>query len=186
MELEDVLWEDGQDNMGSIQREMYYCALSDLKSMPEVPKNPASLEEAVVAVGNFVFKTGKCFRRMYLTPDTGNMVSEQVGERDGHSFRTNLTAFHPGSKKKALGFARWMSNSNMIFVVKEANDQLRIVGTEQYPAGIDSNSVATGENAEGRKGMTFTVSCASRTPAPIYEGTIQLTEAAGSGSGSGA
>lgn len=171
---EHVLWEDGQDNPGGLQTVAFYAPISAFADdgIPQVPANPVAFAEAVEISTDFVFKPGEGFRKLYLTEDTGMMEDESIGERDGKSWRNKMKAFHPGTKAEALGFARWANNTGLIWVVVEADGQKRIVGSEQFPAKIDTNVITTTETTDGRRGQTLESSCASITPAPIYTGNV--------------
>lgn len=174
----DLLHTDGSLNMGSIQVEAYYAPVGDFLVMPEVPNAPATLAEAAVIASNFTFKTGKCFKKMYITQDKGSVNDEIVGERDGKSFMNKLQAFHPGTKAEMLGFAALAANTGFIFIVVEADGQMRVIGSKAFPGKIDTGTITTSQTTAGLKGFTFEIGCASKTPAPIYTGTVALTPAA--------
>jgi len=171
-----ILWGDGQQNMGGIQTTCYYAPLSSfasVKTVPSLDTNP-SLEASVTITGTHTFKNPatKGFWKLYCTEDAGMLESEGVGEKDGRSFRPRLKVFIPGGQKEAAGFLNWVNNTGGIFLAKDAEGRVRQVGTEQYPAKVEEGSESTTETADGRKGITLTVSCASPGPAPFYDGTI--------------
>ena len=178
----NVLWGDGIDNPGGTQTIAFYAPLSAFAAggIPKVPANPTDFATSITIPTEFVFNSQEGFRKIYLTEDTGMVEDEGVGEKDGKSWRNKFKLFHPGSKAAALGFARWINNTGCIFLVKEADGQVRIVGSEQFPAKVDANTITTTETTDGRKGMTMEVSAASITPAPIYTGNIVESEGSGS------
>ena len=176
-----VEWDEGQDNMGSIQTTVFYAALSDFESLKPINPNPTNFSEAVQISAKHVFKAGKGFKRLYSTEEKGMLEDESVGETDSKSFRNKLKIFHPGTKIQALGFARWANNTGLILLAKEADGQIRQIGSEGFPARIETNNITTGETAEGPKGMTMEASCPSPTPAPIYPFAIEEEGSSSSG-----
>ncbi len=173
-EPEHVLWEDGQDNPGGLQTVAFYAPISVFTDdgIPEVAADPITFAAGVEISVDFQFRLGQGFRKMYLTEDTGMGEDESIGERDGKSWRNKMKGFHPGTKSEALGWARWANNTGLIWVIVEADGQKRIVGSRQYPAKIDTNIITTTETADGRRGQTFESSAASKTPAPVYTGSV--------------
>jgi hypothetical protein len=165
-------------NMGGIAQTVYYAAHADVLTWPTKPAAPLTIEENGVLTGDLVMKPGKKMFEMYITDDTGEFEIEPVGEVDGKSFVEHLRLFNPGLKKKILGFINWAKNENLVFIVKDNDDQYYLMGDETRPAtyaGAPDGSGTSKETA-GRRGisMEFVYKTAN---AYVYTGDIPLTEA---------
>lgn len=181
--LESINWPDGQDNIGGIETKVYWAPLADVCQLPE-PKDldaASSFSDLVTISTDITFKSGKGWHEMYITPDTGSVNDESVGEVDGKSFKNKFVGFHPGTRAEMLGWARWANNTNLVFLVPEADGQVRLLGSKQFPAKVEVMNPSTGEATEARKGTQMEFSCPRVSPAPIYSGAIDLAD---SGSGS--
>lgn len=185
--FKDLIWEQG-DNMGGVQRIAYFADLDndiDTDNWPGLPAEgqAATMEDLITIKQDIPMQQGGYWKQIYITLETGAVRDEQIGEYDGKSFENYLDIFHPGNRKDALAFARKINNGSFVFLAKDAEGYTRIIGSPQFPAKADSNSITTGQAVADRKGMTLTVKAFSNGPAPVYDGNIVL-EAAGSGSGS--
>jgi hypothetical protein len=166
-------------NMGGIAQKAYYCAWDDVASWPTKPAAPATIEENGTLTGSIVLKTGKQMYEIYITDDTGEFEIESVGELDGKSFVEHLRLFNPGLKKKLLGFINWAKNENLVFIVKDNDEQHYLMGDETRSAIYNgaSDGAGTGKETAGRRGisMEFLYKTAN---AYTYTGIIPLTPAA--------
>lgn len=173
----DMLWADGEENMGGLKVIGYYALAADIETWPEFPESPATAADEVTLEGNFTMKAGKYFHKFYSTMETGEVVDENQGEWDGQSFVNKATVFYPGTKVEALAFAKNANNSNLVFIFEESTGQKRVIGSEAFPAKVKP-SVTTGKATADRKGMTVEIQSYSYTPAPVYSGVIPLESGA--------
>lgn len=184
-ELVDLNWpSEGQDNAGGLRTIGFYAPIGDFVSIPKVPANPVDMSAVAKITTDFNFKTGKGWRKIYSTMDTSEVKSTQVGELDGKSFEHSAEFFHPGNKAEALGFCRLINNGSFIFLFIEPEGNVRVVGSEAFPAKTESIEQTTGKATADRKGTTIMVKGRGLGPAPIYTGVIKHKSAAGAGSGS--
>lgn len=181
-EFEDLLWQDGQNNMGGIQSPVYYALHSEVTNWPTLPAASADMTQAAKLSGDFQFQSGAGFRSLYTTLDTGVLRSEEQGEIDGVSYRLALELHYPGNQADALGFLAKVKNSNLVFVVYDAEGIARVVGSDAFPAKRDPgvNPSTTGQATADRKGNTIGFFSYANTPAPIYEGAVPLISGSGS------
>lgn len=175
--LPDVLWSDGQDNMGSLQTTIYYAKVTDFVAgtglKPPYTQAAATTMTQLGSInGTHVFKSGKNWKRLYATEDTGMVESKQQGELDGKSFKNKISMFYPGARADALGWSRYMNNTGGIYLGLDAEGLMRQVGSAQWPAHLTVADSSTTATAAGRKGTTFEASCSAPYPAPIYGGVI--------------
>ena len=179
MNLTDILWQQGTENMGGLKVIGYYAPIEDIANFPELPENPSTPEEEVTleSTTGFTFVTGKNFLKIYSTQETGEVISEPQGEVDGQSFVHKATIFFPGSKAEAMAFMKLVNNANMVFVFEEATGGARrVIGSVAFPAKCKP-SHTTGKATADRKGMTLEIQSFGTTPAPFYTGPIPLTPA---------
>lgn len=165
-------------NMGGIAQVVYFGFWADVLTWPTKPTSPTTLEENATLTGDLVMKAGKRLFEMYITDDTGEFEIETVGELDGKSFVEHLRLFHPGLKKKILGFMSAVKNDNLVFIVKDNDGQYYLMGDDTRPAIFAGSPDSNGTSREtaGRRGMSmeFTYKTAN---VHVYDGAIPLTEA---------
>jgi len=170
----DLLWGDGLENMGGLKTIGYYALAADIEIWPSLPANPATAAQEVTLEGHFRMKTDKHWYKLYSTMETNEMMDENQGEWDGQSFVQKATIFYPGTKADALGFAKLANNSNMIFIFEEmSGGNRRVIGSKGIPAKVKP-SFTVGKATADRKGMTMEIQSYGYTPAPIYDGVIEL------------
>ena len=169
LELTDLLFAEGTENMGGLIGEIYAILASDVESITLAP-------DGVTATA-IVLKAGKKFSRIYFTKDTGKVEDAEVGERDGGSFETSLSFFSPGNSATLLKLKKMFNNGGFIFVAMDAQGQMRIVGSKLYPAYREPGNITTGGTPTERRGGTFNFKAASNSPALIFTGTVTLEAA---------
>jgi hypothetical protein len=180
--LPDVLWNDGDDNMGGIQTTAYYARISDFTStgiqVPSTLSSATTLAQLATVSVAHTFKSGKGFKRFYCTEDAGMVEVTQQGELDGKSFLNKIKLTHPGGSATLLGFQRLFNNAGMMWLAKDAEGLTRQVGNQQYPAKVVANNHTTTETAAGRKALTLEVQHSSPYPAPVYTASIEFENSA--------
>ncbi|RNI27648.1 hypothetical protein EFA69_16145 [Rufibacter immobilis] len=164
--LEDLLFEEGTENMGGLVGEIYAAPASEVESITVA-------EDGVTATA-IKMKAGKKMSRIYFTKDTGKVEDNEVGERDGGSFETTLGFFHPGNSAAVLKAKKKFNNGGFIFLAMDAQGQMRVVGSKLYPAYREAGSITTGGTPTERRGATFNFKAASNGPALIFTGTVPL------------
>jgi len=166
-------------NMGGIAQVAYFCAWDDVLTWPTMPTSPATLEANGALTGNITLKTGKKMFKIYITDDTGEFEIESVGEVDGKSFVEHLRLFNPGLKKTLLGFMNFSKNENLVFIVKDNDDQLYLMGDETRAAIYNGapDGAGTSKETAGRRGISMEFTYKAKSVF-VYEGDIPLTEAA--------
>ncbi len=169
----DMLWADGEENMAGVKVTCYYALASEIEVWAALPASPSTAAEEVTLAGNFRMTSAKYWRKLYVTMQTGEVIDEQQGEVDGQSFAQKATVFYPGTKAEALAFAKNANNSNMVFIFEEVTGNRRVIGSEAIPARVKP-SFTTGKAYADRKGMTLEIEAHGYTPAPLYDGVIEL------------
>lgn len=184
--LGNVLYDGGADNMGGLRTQAYYCLHSEVltHSTPPSREDATTLEELVTLSADHTFKSGKGWKKLYNTEDTGMVESTIQGEKDGKSFLNKIKLFYPKAGATAMGFIRFIVNAGLYAVGVDAEGVKRMVGSKHYPAKLDTGSISTTETAAGRKGITFDLICSAPHPALIMDAALVIeSDDVGSGSG---
>ncbi len=177
LDLEDVIWGNGQNNDGGLETIMYYARISDFATIEALP-TATDFSDKMVIAGDHAFNTGKCFKKIGITLEKGSLVSNMVGERNSHSFENMATFGFPGNEAEALAFIEEVKNDDLICLVVElATGQVRQLGSEKVPAHFESGETSTGTAVADFKGNNYVIKSVGRI-APVYTGAIVITPAA--------
>jgi hypothetical protein len=182
--LTNLNWNQGQQNMGGIIGQIFYCPIEDILTFPE-----ASAAGKLDTIESFVCKPGKKFISIYHTAETGKLDDTTVGERDGKSKENLLEFLFPGSKQDVAEFERFALNTPCVVICKDTSGNYRALGigsfddqtvelTGDIPAYLESSSGTTGAARADRRGKTFQFKHSANHEAIYYKGTIPLTPAA--------
>lgn len=180
--LPSILWGDGDDNMGGLRTIAYYALHSDFTAAGH--PNPADRESASFTAELSTistaptFNSGKGWKQLYITEDTGGVESELQGEKDGRSWINKFMGFHPGIRAQVLGWLRFITNAGVYMLGDDAEGSKRLVGSRYYPAKLETALPSTTTTAAGRKGVQFEFRHSSPYPAPIC--TFAIAEESGS------
>jgi hypothetical protein len=174
--LADILWDDGADNMGGLRTEAYYCFHSEVEThaAPTARSAATTLQQLSICATDHTFHTGKGWKKIYTTEDTGMVESAVQGEKDGKSFMNKIKLHFPGSGARIQGLIRYGVNAGWYAIGADAEGLKRLVGTQYWPAKLDTATLTTTETAAGRKGVTFELVCSSPYPAPIVAAELQI------------
>lgn len=171
LNLGNMLWGDGDDNMGGIRTIAYYCLHSEVArgghAAPVAREDATTLAQLGSIAADHTFKSGKGWKRFYTTEDAGMVDSTMQGEKDGRSWVNKIKLTHPGTKEDVIGFMRFVQNAGTYWIAQDAEGRLRMVGSEFYPAKVETANLSTGETAAARKATVFEVTCSSPFPAPV-------------------
>lgn len=183
MAFEDLLWTQGQDNMGGLVGEAFFIPIEDVDTFPDLSA-VGSLE--TVAATDIVPKSSKKWYRLYHTPETGKIDYNTVGELDAKSKENLLELFYPGDDAKLAEQERLLQNTPGLYACKDTKGNLRVLGltnldpsvvklTLDSPANLVSSNGSTGAARADRRGTTFVVKHSASHRPVFYKGVIQLT-----------
>lgn len=179
-EVFDVLLaDDCGSNMGGTKLKLHYAAWNDILTFGAF--SSANTPEApFIVTGNHVFKTGKSFKTIMITKNTGGNNITPGGNNSGAKVKA-LVFRLPSKNMAALALFNALANGiyPMLFLVEDSNmpdgtyDQ---IGSAKFYATMTAQKV-NGEN-EGEGSMyEFTVT-ATEPARYLYTGTVTLTPAA--------
>ena len=161
----------GRSNRPGLTKKILLAPVSAFDVVADVADPNATGPERVTISGDHTFLTGQGFTEMYTTLDTGKLMAESIGERDGRGHSVKVECFHPGTKAEAMAFAETALYDEFILLVEELEGEHIQVGDKTLGADV-LNSFDTGTVSSGRKGYQFTFE--SFAPLRKYEGAITM------------
>ncbi|MBC6698069.1 hypothetical protein [Hymenobacter sp. BT190] len=172
-EIEDLPYEEeNAANIGGMAGSIYAARPSWIKTLPE-PVDAA--DGGLTVTTAIVMETGKKFIDIYATRNSAGFEEKPAGELDGKSWEQTLSWFHPKIREGLLKVRQAINNGPWIFLAKDANGLMRIVGSKDLPAYSMEGAMGPGTEPKSRNGANFNVQAASGRPALIYTGPIPLT-----------
>ena len=149
---------------------IYYLLPEDVDTFP-VPADPAtattfdSLVELATAI---VMKEGKQMFPIYCTLEEGELKSTLQGPRDGKGYENMMSLSFPGNDSIFLGWQSYFANRDVIFVVKEKNGKVRVLGSLEDPAYMDTAEGTSGKKVADGRATVLTFKATGSTPPPVY------------------
>lgn len=173
MNAEAITFPQGRYNPAGITK-VWYAFTEDIATFPsladpETALTYASLVELATAI---TMKEGKQFFELYCTLEEGEIKSTMVGSRDGKGYENSLEISFPGNDSKFLGFKAASANRTIVFIVKEKNNKLRVLGSLEDPAYVDADESVSGKKIADARRSVLTFKASAATPAPIYTQTM--------------
>jgi len=151
--------------------------MSGVKTMYFIPKNDVTGINAALAASRTTFTdyvqigsssmegkafnvaTGKGFAKIYCAQDLGELKYTVQGACVGNrSQKAHLEVFHPGFKRKILGFLGTMINQEMIVVCVLNNGDIHLLGDLERGAQIaDGVEAGSGKAVTDQNGLTLQI-----------------------------
>lgn len=170
MNASAVIYQRGKYNPAGLT-EVYYAFKKDIATFPtlDLPETVGATFSSLVTYDTAItMATGKKFEKLYCTLEEGEIKSTVAGPRDGKGKENMLEISFPGNEADYLGFEAIALNEEFVFIVKEKNGVLRVLGSLEDPAYLDSGDATSGKKvADGRKNV-LTFKATGATAAPIY------------------
>lgn len=170
--LPHLLADEPSDNMGGVATTFYWALVKEFETdgikTPHDYDTADSLADLATIREAHVFKTGKGFKQLYITEDTGYVTCTPQGELKGKSYMNKAGGFHPSNRAAVLGAARYLNNTGVIGIGIDAQGLQRQVGSKLYPGNMTASDVDTGVGPAGRRGYKVEISASANYPAPIY------------------
>ena len=141
--------------MGGTTQSVIFGLWDDVAAWPTAPVAPADVEANAAWVGDVVMKAGKKAFTFYTTDDTSELKFTPVGEPDCKSFEQILSVFHPGLRKKILGFLSAVKNEKLFLIPQNSDGQYFLLGDSLRPAFFRSGEAGTGKKTSDSKGVTM-------------------------------
>lgn len=168
------------ENMGGLTKNIIFGLYDDVAAWPTAPVAPADIEANAAWVGDVVMKAGKRAFVMYSTDDTAELKIDPVGEKDGISLLMKLSIFHPGLRKKILGFIGAAKNENLFLIAQDNEGQYYLLGDAKNAAHmVAGEGIGTGKAKADRKGANLSFEFPTNTPR-VYVGDVTTLISSGS------
>lgn len=160
----NVLHIAGADNMGGMSCDVFFAPQSAFKSFP-IFKDPQSIN----LEGDFEFlEEGAGFIHISASYKSNGLKSSVVGDIDCRCSKQEGEFFHPGADEAGAKFARAVQNTPGVFIVRDTEGNLRVIGDIINPASV-SVEHDTGKSPEDRKGFSIKYEAYSTRPIVYYK-----------------
>jgi hypothetical protein len=171
LKVMDLDFAVGQINMGGLRGKVYYTAAQHIDVWPALDADGVTMSTAPTLL------SGMRWAEVYTTKDTAGLVDKGVGELDGGSYETELEFFHPKMRVELIQLINVFTNGGFVFIAKDGNGIMRIVGSPELPAYRTTTDANAGKAAKDRNGVSFKFTASSPTPALICAFPISLAPA---------
>lgn len=107
----------------------------------DVLKFPKLGADGVTLEGNFIFKPGKSFFKIYMTSSTQAATSEAGGNPDGMGSKSKFVGEHPGTEKEAMAFLKKYANEGFIILYGGCGtDEYKVMGSQCHPMKLSAST----------------------------------------------
>jgi len=137
---------------------------------------PSVAEDGVTLVGNFVFKPGTNFFRIYMTAPTQAATYESSGNPDGKGAMNKYVGEHPGTTKEALSFIKKNMGEGFVLIYGGCGgeEEMKVMGSECHPLIL---SAAGKDDKDGNVNtLTFEQEMINRDFIKFYSGDVSFAE----------
>lgn len=159
-------------NNGGTKKFFYLSNVVDITTLQPIDTYAAAGDEAIISA-NHVWATGKAAAKVYLTEDTGEVMYETIGSRDGRSFKATLKGFHPGAYPVFAEAAHNAKAIDAIVHVPLANGKVLQLGQAGEECEVLVSWKSNKRSGDGA-GFDIEVTCFTNIII-FYEGTIDNT-----------
>ena len=108
------------DNNGGTKKFFYIADVTEFTTLQSFMTYSAAGDEVIIS-GNHVMATNKAFAKVYITEDSGEVMAETIGSRDGRSKKFTFKGFHPGTSAVFAEFERNWKAKDAIVLIPLAN-----------------------------------------------------------------
>lgn len=167
-------------NIGGMEREHYYAFPEDIATYP-VALTPAFLTAALFGdlvtiplADPFVMVEGKFFHKVPCIPEEGQVKSTLVGPTESRAFENMASFTNAGNNDALRGFLAYNANRPIILIMKELNGTMKVVGTQKYPALMDTVEATNGAKTTDGNIIKNSFKAMCEVPCPTYLAPVPL------------
>ncbi len=189
LNAKNITYAQGAFNPGGVQGRVFYAFEEDIVKWPDALRTidtATAIEFSELATipadDPFEFKAGKSFKEIYVTLETGELKYSLIGPRDSKAFQNSMEISFPSNSQEIIGFIAATANRRLVFLVPEQNNRVKVLGTPQFPAQLETVEGTSGKLIEDGNVAVQTYLSKSPIPAPVYLPPI-VTEPVGGGGG---
>ena len=162
---------------GVSETQVYAASVYDIEKFPKplrIGEDGFSLEKAVEITDDIIFKADKGFFQLTVQTETGE-VKNELGGNKGNKKAKNMFDFYVANNNKGnLGFVEIYKNVPMVLLVMEYTGRIRVIGTVESPAYMDTVAATSGKGPDDDNGIQITISDSTGRIAPVYNGNITV------------
>ena len=171
---DDLLFEEGTENMGGFGAVAYLGLRSHINTYPVENTDHSKIANLAKLVGSYVFNQGRHFIKLDCIPQTVGANGTGQGEYVGSQSFQNKGEFSiSGSGADLRGYSRLLNNSYGVLILVNDNGERIAYGTEQRPVSFKA-TIAEGTKPTDAKLLKVEFTNDSFVPGHIYEGEIPL------------
>jgi hypothetical protein len=167
-------------NIGGLASEHYWAFADEIKTYPD-GLNPdldaATSFEALLtleATDLFEMQAGKYFGTIPCILEEGQLKSTMVGPLDSRAFENTGTLANQGNDDELKGHAVVAAGRPIILLMRENNGSLKVLGTKEYPAQLDTFEWTNGGKVADGNLQKYAFKSNGKIPSPTYTGAIPL------------
>jgi len=168
----DLDWCEGRVQLPGIRGEVYGCAKRDIVAFPtRQTVITVGMGDLATLLGSFVLAAGAVWNKIGVIVDKSPITSASQGTKPSKTFLNTAVFAHQGVDEDATGFAQQANNDDMVYIFRQKNGKMRIIGNEMFQTdtAIAQN---LGGAATDEMGTILTVTITDMSPAPFYNGQI--------------
>lgn len=141
----------------------------------EVLKFPKLAADGVTLEGNFIFKPGGSFFKIYMTSSTQAATSEAGGNPDGMGSKSKFVGEHPGTEKEVMQFLKLYANEGfIIFYGGCGTNEYKVMGSQCHPMKL---SASTKDDKDSNvTTLTFEQEMLNDDRVMFYNGAVEFSE----------
>jgi hypothetical protein len=172
---EDLNWVPGSNNTPGISK-VGFVDVEDIDTEPQPiqsdPTGNGSFSDLVTTTGDLYLKNGRRMSEIYVTMGKNALIDDVAGPTDSGYNSNELTFFVPGDKANARGFATWVKNNKLVFIVQDKEGVKYIFGSKLFPAVRKEIKGTSGAKGGDEKGRTFTFMTEGPRPYLEFKGNV--------------
>jgi hypothetical protein len=137
---------------------------------------PSVAEDGVTLIGNFVFKPGTNFFRIYMTAPTQAASFESSGNPDGRGAMNKYVGEHPGTTKEAISFIKKFMGEGFVIIYGGCGgeEEMKVMGSDCHPMVL---TVSGKDDKDGNiNTLTFDQEQINRDFIKFYSGDVSFAE----------
>ncbi len=174
--LENLDWQDGNVSIPGIYEEAYCIPKSHITAWPTLPAVAATAADACTYTGAFTLLELNTWKKINHIDGKSSVTAEVQGEPRSQTFLNKATFKTSLTTEEATAWAKYVNNSNMVFVVREKNSgKWRLLGNEMFNT-LTKPSLTLGGEPTSERGLTIEIEVTDSVPIPFYPGAIMTDD----------
>jgi len=173
-DLTDLTSGCGDLNPPGLAVRLYVVHKDDIDTFP-LRKITTGPGDSVTLDGDIVLVAGKKWAIVDIVSNSGKVIDTLVGAAGAKAFESTLDGIIPTTDAVVLEWMECNANGCLVILAKEKSGQIRVLGSKDLPAILETATIDTGAATGDTRGATIQIKADTGKTAPIYEGAIDLT-----------